>query len=112
MDPSPRWDQAPQPRNQTWDEPDDRYGRSERQFEPAPRYQDFDRYPDRADDTRREEALYDDHYEERYDDRSDAAVDQPRDDRVSERNAAPRPRAVTPTTPDHGSYEGDPWAED
>ena len=60
-------------RNQTWDEPSDRYGRSERQFEPAPRYQDFDRYPDRADDTRREEARYDDHYEERYDDRSDAA---------------------------------------
>ena len=107
-----RWDQPPQPRNQTWDEPSDRYGRSERQFEPAPRYQDFDRYPDRADDTRREEARYDDHYEERYDDRSDAAVDQPRDDRVAERNVPSRPRAVTPTTPDHGSYEGDPWAED
>ena len=108
----PRWDQPPQPRNQTWDDPADRYGRSERQFEPDPRYQDFDRYPDRADDTRREEARYDDHYEERYDDRSDAAVDQPRDDRVAERNAPSRPRAVTPTTPDHGSYEGDPWAED
>ncbi|MGA0162332.1 MAG: hypothetical protein ACO3JW_10815, partial [Vulcanococcus sp.] len=71
---------------------------------------------DRANDPHRADARtddrYEDRYEERYDDRYDAAVDQPRDDRVAERNAPSRPRAVTPTTPDHGSYEGDPWAED
>ena len=108
MDPSPRWDQAPQPRNQTWDEPTDTYRRSDREFEPTPRYGDFDRYPDRVDAPGLDEVRYDD----RYDDRYEAAVEQPRDDRVVERNAPPRPKAVTPTTPDHGSYEGDPWAED
>jgi molecular chaperone DnaK len=94
----PRWDQSPQPRNQPWDEPADRYGRSEREFEPAPRYGEFDRYPDRDD------ARYDDRYEE--------GVDQLREARVVERDNAPRPRTATPATPDHGSYEGDPWAED
>jgi len=80
--PRPRWEEPPSPREREL-QPARRYNQSNGYFEE--RYQPADPYEDAYDEPRQ----------------------QPREERFADR----RP-TTTPTTPNHGSYEGDPWAED